>query len=629
MKHMNNTLDQNKQHPSLESVRKHLSDRKKRVKSNLLNLEKENTSMVSMVSPLKKPDNQKTTTYMHEYQQEDNSKILKHKLSTSKNNTQHTFQSKMLGADLISNEKVLRPFWNNQVRELSERLWLPTKTGSVASDMNSYNGLLRMEVGKSWFSITKTTPLKKNSLRTSSPSLQYSQPVSMVSEVINTKSRKIRLILSPEQKQVIKQWFGVYRWYYNRTIDYIKSVRKKLKEIKESRDNFKLLFDNLKDTLNSTLKTIINKNKIKRCVFTKEELKKMKPKKISHYSEQSVRNEMRKIYKYEIKGNLPSWCLIEVPSRIIDGAIYTCVKNYLNNMEKINSGVIKTFQLKYKTKKDIEDTISITKDNFSKKKNGFCIRYSDGVFSNIKSIIPFKGKIKKDTRLQYNTKLNTFDLVVPYDKKIMKQTPLSEVISLDPGSRTFLTGYSPSFHTVEIGKDTSTISLKIRSEMNILKSEINKSTNKKKKKSLRKAHERKTLKIRNLRDELHWKTIRFLTAHYKTIMIGDLSSKSISSRKGKLSRQTKDNFSFVSHYKFKKRLVEKCLDNGNEFYCVDESYTTKTCTLCGDINRSIGSKKIFNCNKCNMETGRDYNGARNIYLKGWFLLPDWEIHPSA
>ena len=373
MKHMNNTLDQNKQHPSLESVRKHLSDRKKRVKSNLLNLEKENTSMVSMVSPLKKPDNQKTTTYMHEYQQEDNSKILKHKLSTSKNNTQHTFQSKMLGADLISNEKVLRPFWNNQVRELSERLWLPTKTGSVASDMNSYNGLLRMEVGKSWFSITKTTPLKKNSLRTSSPSLQYSQPVSMVSEVINTKSRKIRLILSPEQKQVIKQWFGVYRWYYNRTIDYIKSVRKKLKEIKESRDNFKLLFDNLKDTLNSTLKTIINKNKIKRCVFTKEELKKMKPKKISHYSEQSVRNEMRKIYKYEIKGNLPSWCLIEVPSRIIDGAIYTCVKNYLNNMEKINSGVIKTFQLKYKTKKDIEDTISITKDNFSKKKNGFCI----------------------------------------------------------------------------------------------------------------------------------------------------------------------------------------------------------------------------------------------------------------
>ena len=174
MKHMNNTLDQNKQHPSLESVRKHLSDRKKRVKSNLLNLEKENTSMVSMVSPLKKPDNQKTTTYMHEYQQEDNSKILKHKLSTSKNNTQHTFQSKMLGADLISNEKVLRPFWNNQVRELSERLWLPTKTGSVASDMNSYNGLLRMEVGKSWFSITKTTPLKKNSLRTSAMSLSLS-----------------------------------------------------------------------------------------------------------------------------------------------------------------------------------------------------------------------------------------------------------------------------------------------------------------------------------------------------------------------------------------------------------------------------------------------------------------------
>jgi IS605 OrfB family transposase len=629
MNYTNSMLDQKKQHQSLECVRKHSKDGERKGKSNLLNQARENTFMTSKISSPKKPDKQKTTTCMQEYQQEDKSKTLKLKSSTSKNNTQHTRQSKISEADLISKEKALKPFWNNQVRELSEKLWLPTKTGSVASDTNSYNGLLRAEAGRSWFSITKTIPLKKNSSRTSSRSSQYFQPISMVSEVINTKSRKIRLLLTPEQKQVVKQWFGVYRWYYNRTIDHIESVRKKLKKIKESRDNFKMLFDNLKDKLNLMLKIIIGKNNINPCVFTGDEIKKMKPKKISHYSEQTIRNEMRKIYKYEIEGNLPSWCLIKVPSRIIDGAIYTCVKNYLNNIEKINLGTIKTFKLKYKTKKDINDSISITKDNFSKKKNGFCVRYNKGVFSNIKSVISFKGKIKKDTRLQCNTKLNTFDLVIPYDKKSDKQTPLSEVISLDPGSRTFLTGYSPMFHTVEIGKDTTTISLKIRGEMNILKSKIDKSTNKKKKGSLRKALERKSLELQNLRDELHWKTIRFLTTHYKTIMLGDLSSKSISSRKGNLSRQTKDNFSFLSHYKFKKRLEEKCLDNGNEFYYVDESYTTKTCTSCGDMNRSIGSKKIFNCNKCNMETGRDYNGARNIYLKGWFSLPEWEIHPPA
>jgi len=48
---------------------------------------------------------------------------------------------------------------------------------------------------------------------------------------------------------------------------------------------------------------------------------------------------------------------------------------------------------------------------------------------------------------------------------------------------------------------------------------------------------------------------------------------------------------------------------------VDESYTSKTCTKCGEQNKNLGSSKHFKCSKCGLEIDRDINGARNIYLK--------------
>ena len=48
--------------------------------------------------------------------------------------------------------------------------------------------------------------------------------------------------------------------------------------------------------------------------------------------------------------------------------------------------------------------------------------------------------------------------------------------------------------------------------------------NKKKKKCYELKHNKK---ISNLIDELHWKTINYLTHNYKTILIGNMSSKNI------------------------------------------------------------------------------------------------------
>ncbi|WP_333307046.1 transposase [Microcoleus sp. B7-D4] len=47
------------------------------------------------------------------------------------------------------------------------------------------------------------------------------------SEATARKSRKIRLFLNPEQKALIKQWFGVSRFVYNTTIKYLQEPDKK------------------------------------------------------------------------------------------------------------------------------------------------------------------------------------------------------------------------------------------------------------------------------------------------------------------------------------------------------------------------------------------------------------------
>jgi putative transposase len=50
---------------------------------------------------------------------------------------------------------------------------------------------------------------------------------------------------------------------------------------------------------------------------------------------------------------------------------------------------------------------------------------------------------------------------------------------------------------------------------------------------------------------------------------------------------------------------------------VNESYTSKTCTKCGNIDRKLGYSKLYNCKKCSLEIDIDINGARNIFIKNY------------
>jgi len=74
---------------------------------------------------------------------------------------------------------------------------------------------------------------------------------------------------------------------------------------------------------------------------------------------------------------------------------------------------------------------------------------------------------------------------------------------------------------------------------------------------------------------------------------------------------------------------------------VTEHYTSKTCGKCGILGRKLGGKHEFNCPNCKQfKINRDFNGARNIFMKNFeqcvdtlslekFISLGWELVPTT
>jgi putative transposase len=125
-------------------------------------------------------------------------------------------------------------------------------------------------------------------------------------------------------------------------------------------------------------------------------------------------------------------------------------------------------------------------------------------------------------------------------------------------------------------------------------------------------------KIKNKIDDMHWKTINFLTRNHENIFIGDLSTKSIVNKEqSNLSGSMKKLALRTNMFKFRERLEYKCKMRCRSYQMIDERYTSKMCSNCGEICEDLGSQKILKCkgNDCKKVIDRDVNGARNIYIK--------------
>ncbi|WP_026798031.1 helix-turn-helix domain-containing protein [Planktothrix prolifica] len=123
--------------------------------------------------------------------------------------------------DLTSKGKDCKGYWSDLCEEISSQLLLPVETDYVDSDFNYSSLWQNKTVETSWFSKILYTAQKPNSQPIFSPSLVSFLVGCTDSEATAKKSKKIRIYLNPEQKKLLKQWFGVSRFVYNETIKYL------------------------------------------------------------------------------------------------------------------------------------------------------------------------------------------------------------------------------------------------------------------------------------------------------------------------------------------------------------------------------------------------------------------------
>lgn len=296
---------------------------------------------------------------------------------------------------LTSKEKDYKPFWNEQFKELSQRLWLPTKIGYHDLHSISSNGLLNRETEKSSYWMKTYTNLpNKNLPKTYSP-LYTSTPVAKwEGEDIKLKTLKIRLTTSLKQKQILQGWMNTTRYVYNKTVHAIQNQKQKIN------------FFGLRNKL------VIAKN-----------------------------------------NNLTEWEL-KTPKDVRAGAVKEVVNAYNTAFTNLKRNNISKFNMGYRTKKNNSDTITIPKTAIKTYGDKFIIYPSyikESFKCNIRSF--FDDDIEHDSKIVKQH--GQFYLLIPVTcKKNITET--NQVVAGDLGSRTFLTTYSTS-NVIEFNRDKKII----------------------------------------------------------------------------------------------------------------------------------------------------------------------------
>ena len=464
--------------------------------------------------------------------------------------------SKTLGLDSISREKDSLTWWTKSSKELSAKLLSRIGTDSVDLRSISWNGFVNDQIANSWFK-TRSSNLKiKNSQKILWPS--FTSSLTSLTEKDVTRAKKIRIRPTSEQIKILRKWMEDYRKTWNMA----------LKLVKE--DKRKISLDLKKDVVTK------RKNDSEKLIYLKSSPAVIR---------KGAVNDL-------VKANKSAWALYKAK-----------LKESKSNWRK------NPFEIKYKSRKS--NTGSFPLDKVYVKKNN---DESFSLFNEPKFKMILKAKnvpdINKDCRI--TCVFDRWYLIVPETTKAIKRDIQEEpkVIGIDPGLRTAFSCLGTDGSIFEIGSDVNERLYKINSKLESIKTRMN--TDVSKRSRLKKAWHRHLMRTKQLCDELHWKTINFLTSEYDVIVLGKLNVKSLMMSNNKTNKKL---LSFLSFYKFRQRLEEKARSRGNLIIIQNEAGTTQGCPQCGFKKLDVGSSKVYKCDRCSFEGDRDIKSALCMIIK--------------
>jgi len=205
------------------------------------------------------------------------------------------------------------------------------------------------------------------------------------------------------------------------------------------------------------------------------------------------------------------------------------------------------------------------------------------------------------------------------------------IVSIDPGIRTYATCYDPGRGlVVEWGltggrKDGSAKGTEL---MGWMTRKLTRLEHKAKlahgvpRRRIRAVAARVRGHICDLANELHRQLALWLCRNYAVVLLPKYSVKGISRRKGLppgkrrlIGRNSVRKMAQMSPFRFRQFLQHKAREYGTRVIICDEYYTSKTCTNCGMLNEKLGGNKTFVCSHCSHVCDRDAGAARNILLR--------------
>ena len=300
----------------------------------------------------------------------------------------------------------------------------------------------------------------------------------------------------------------------------------------------------------------------------------------------------------------------KINKHILDYSVKHCVEMYKSAISNLKNRNIKEFTIKDMNYNRNRYNMVIEPANFSKVKNGFCVREL-GEMKSHRTLINF---FKSNSILQYNKNSDKYYIICPFDKYINKVIEREKYCGIDLGVRTFATVYSPK-NTLEIGTNlTSTID-KYNKKMDKIKSDkdLTIMTEQKYKKILYKYGN----KMRNKVDDLHKKVSVYLVNKYQNIHLGKISTSNvISNKRGNLKEIVKRRINVLSFYKFNETIKKMAIKYKSNVKDINEYMTSKMCHNCQNIHKDLGAKKVYKCDKCKIKIDRDINASINIYKIG-------------
>lgn len=573
-------------------------------------------SLLPMSMVVETPTNPGTESSTQEYLPQNKKPIWNVKSSFCQKNSLDIKLYETSVRELTGLDPDLKPFFDTAWKDQYARSWLPTETGCPDSALSYSSSLLKRQEESSWFSVRvrqskelTSSVLSPNWERTSSQSFTFSPAATtegentslnpnqerplkrikksqkMQEKGVVLRCRKIRILPNGEQKDILKRCFGIHRHIYNECVKADKGGH-------------------------------INGSGTGECYRWRTALTTKE-----HYYNQG------KAWKDDC------------PNHTKQQAVEEYFKNKKTASKLVAEGKIRKFDIGYKSRfKSRQETIPFDRFKITKvdpSKSGSRSLVST-VYKRKSMDFRIMGKTPKVfsdrndsgfTRTEMKitkTQTGKYYAIVSFEVAQSQRFPEihGDMISFDPGSKTFQTYHSPDGTWGEIGTFEKQEELLLRADR--LKSRLDRDGPRRGSR-WRRHLKRRVLKlfekVRNRTADLHNKICSWVVNTYRLILVPEFKTKEMVSSSRLYSKTCRKMMTW-SHYRFRSRLMwmaQKFTDV--KVRLCNEAYTTRQCGSCGVVNRSMTlSDRIFNCSSCGLSSSRDGHAARNIGLRSMKYL---------